>query len=327
MPIADSQAAAMERLRMEFVKRVTRPGNGSLLEEQLADAVTARLRDFLPHLEGDLEPLLHEAFARIADAAGQWSNVNIDLSVSRQSFNALWEIPNRQSPMRLAISEAAFTSRPAPRPDAGAAALQNADQFLEWARESLPTVAMDAYAAEIRIGRPVGAKLKETHDYVVNQWRVFGKSMAERWRSAVLAVEKQTTDWLRVAAFTFKLVEGVSANQEAIDQALETREIGWSLDRQVSVDRCILRMAAYELLYLEGIPASATINDAVEMAKKYSTAESGKFVNGILGAIVSGVAAHNGIPDHEDQQIEVQDDDIDSLVEADEPVEEELAHA
>jgi N utilization substance protein B len=324
-PIAESLNAALDRLRQEFVQRASRVAAGSALEEQLADAVTAHLRELLPQFDSSVEPLLHECFARIADAAGAWTEFEVNMSVSRQSFNALWEVPKRKTSFVLPSSIYSSPIKADSNRGSGSAETDWAERFLRWASEALPSVAMAAYAREIRLARPQGAKLKETHEFVVNEWTRFGLGMAHRWRAAIGAAEKQTGDWLRVAAFTLKLVEGVSANREAIDRSLESREIGWSLDRQVSVDRSILRMAAFELLYLESIPASATINEAVELAKKYSTAESGKFVNGILGAIVTEKASSGSIAEPDDA-IDFREDAIDALVDTDEVTEEEPAN-
>ena len=86
--------------------------------------------------------------------------------------------------------------------------------------------------------------------------------------------------------FVEQLVQGVLANLRAIDAKLKELSIGWELQRQPAVDRNILRMAMFEILYLDHIPPSVSINEAVELAKKYSTDESGRFINGVLGALV-----------------------------------------
>ena len=86
--------------------------------------------------------------------------------------------------------------------------------------------------------------------------------------------------------FVEQLVQGVLANLRAIDAKLKELSIGWELQRQPAVDRNILRMAMFEILYLDHIPPSVSINEAVELAKEYSTDESGRFINGVLGALV-----------------------------------------
>ncbi len=85
--------------------------------------------------------------------------------------------------------------------------------------------------------------------------------------------------------FAHHLAEGTIAYQEEIDPLLVRYAANWTLDRMATIDRCILRMASFELLKDQGTPISVVINEAVEIAKKYSTAESSKFVNGILDKI------------------------------------------
>ena len=86
--------------------------------------------------------------------------------------------------------------------------------------------------------------------------------------------------------FTEELVRGTLGNLEVIDERLKELSIGWDPQRQPAVDRNILRMAMYEILFLDYMPPSVSINEAVELAKKYSTEESGRFINGVLGALV-----------------------------------------
>lgn len=88
-----------------------------------------------------------------------------------------------------------------------------------------------------------------------------------------------------VRSFCEQLVQGTLENQTAIDRELAQAAEHWETARMASVDRNILRFAAYELLYLEEIPVAVSINEAIEIAKKYSTVESGRFVNGILDRV------------------------------------------
>ncbi len=87
------------------------------------------------------------------------------------------------------------------------------------------------------------------------------------------------------ADFSRILVDGTLQHVGEIDGVLKRLSVGWELSRQPAVDRNILRMAIFEILHLDYIPASVSINEAVDLAKKYSTAESGRFVNGVLGAL------------------------------------------
>ena len=86
-------------------------------------------------------------------------------------------------------------------------------------------------------------------------------------------------------ALTEELVRGTLAHRDRIDARVAALATDWALDRQAAVDRNILRLASYEMLYRPDSPVAAVVNEAVELAKKYSTAESGRFVNGVLGAL------------------------------------------
>lgn len=85
--------------------------------------------------------------------------------------------------------------------------------------------------------------------------------------------------------FARQLVDGVLMHQRDLDKIVTELSPKWSLERMATIDRLILRLAAYELLYSSGIPVAVAISEAVELAKLYSTAESGRFVNGILSSI------------------------------------------
>ena len=88
-----------------------------------------------------------------------------------------------------------------------------------------------------------------------------------------------------VKEFTLLLVKGVMSNLSEIDKAINNYTNNWSLERITNIDRNILRMAIYEILFLKNIPKSVSINEAVELAKKYGTKSSFSFVNGVLGKI------------------------------------------
>jgi N utilization substance protein B len=87
------------------------------------------------------------------------------------------------------------------------------------------------------------------------------------------------------AEFSTTLVNGTFEHLKEIDEKLCSLSVGWELQRQPAVDRNILRMAIFEMLFLDYIPASVSINEAVELAKRFSTDESGRFINGVLGAL------------------------------------------
>lgn len=85
-----------------------------------------------------------------------------------------------------------------------------------------------------------------------------------------------------IKRFTESLVKGTLNKLDEIDSRIEKVAENWILNRMAAVDRNILRLAAYEILYRRDIPFAVTINEALEIAKKFSSAESAPFINGIL---------------------------------------------
>ena len=86
--------------------------------------------------------------------------------------------------------------------------------------------------------------------------------------------------------YTIELVEGVQANRARIDEILTEYAEGWTVDRMPDVDRALLRLGVYELLWRDEVPDAVAIDEAVELAKSLSTDESPRFVNGVLGRVV-----------------------------------------
>jgi transcription antitermination factor NusB len=93
----------------------------------------------------------------------------------------------------------------------------------------------------------------------------------------------------KVVPFARVLVQGVCEKKEDLDLAIGRASKNWRLERMSRVDRNILRVGAYELLYLKEIPPKVAIDEAVEMAKKFGTGESGSFINGILDNIYNRI--------------------------------------
>lgn len=91
--------------------------------------------------------------------------------------------------------------------------------------------------------------------------------------------------------FAKNLIDGVTSRQGQIDDIIRDFAVDWKLERVARVERTILRMALYELLWVEDIPPNVTVNEAVELAKVYSSPEAGRFVNGILGNVLNHLRA------------------------------------
>ncbi|MFJ4921724.1 transcription antitermination factor NusB [Streptomyces sp. NPDC088725] len=107
------------------------------------------------------------------------------------------------------------------------------------------------------------------------------------------SVQTVLADWIRhartddrqppVGEFTMELVEGYAEHADRIDELISTYSVGWSLDRMPVVDRNIVRLGAYELVWVDETPDAVVIDEAVQLAKEFSTDESPSFVNGLLG--------------------------------------------
>jgi len=85
--------------------------------------------------------------------------------------------------------------------------------------------------------------------------------------------------------YTVTLIEGVVGRREEIDKLIADHAEGWSLQRMPAVDRAVLRLGVYELLWMADVPVAVAIDEAVELAKTLSTDDSPRFVNGVLGQL------------------------------------------
>ena len=86
--------------------------------------------------------------------------------------------------------------------------------------------------------------------------------------------------------YAVTLVEGVQEHRLRIDELLSTYSQGWTVDRMPAVDRSVLRLGTYELLWCDDVPDAVAVNEAVELAKSLSTDDSPSFVNGLLGRLL-----------------------------------------
>lgn len=107
------------------------------------------------------------------------------------------------------------------------------------------------------------------------------KALAEFWTDVETEVEPD------IKEFTGRLVTGVVQNLSVIDESISQFAQNWQLSRMAVVDRNILRIGCFELRFCDDVPPKVSINEAIDLAKKYSGAEAGKFVNGILDKIKS----------------------------------------
>jgi len=108
--------------------------------------------------------------------------------------------------------------------------------------------------------------------------------------AAILAAEakRAASEPSREASWLYarEIVDGVIDNREAIDEQITTFAKDWSLARMPAVDRALLRIAVWEVLYNDEVPTAVAIDEAVELAKEFSTDDSGSFVHGVLARVV-----------------------------------------
>lgn len=101
-----------------------------------------------------------------------------------------------------------------------------------------------------------------------------------------LAEGRRDDDERPLNAYTLELVQGVSAQRVRIDELLATYAHGWTVDRMPAVDRAVLRIGVWELLWNEDVPDAVAIDEAVELARSLSTDDSPAFVNGLLARLL-----------------------------------------
>lgn len=119
------------------------------------------------------------------------------------------------------------------------------------------------------------------------------------WREKLARFRECFCPHKKALPFFLELVEGVVAARAQIDRLIEGCSSNWKIGRMSGVDRNIMRIAIYELLFNEDIPAKVSINEAIDIGKKYGTEDSGAFINGILDSI--RMAMENGQIDLEMQ--------------------------
>lgn len=116
---------------------------------------------------------------------------------------------------------------------------------------------------------------------------IFEKQFVESTVEEIIESAKESRDFSEDNdGYIVNAFKGVYENLSTIDEIISNNLIGWTIDRISKVSLAVLRLAIYELKYLDDIPESVTIDEAVELCKKYSTVEDSAFVNGVLGTVV-----------------------------------------
>jgi N utilization substance protein B len=107
-------------------------------------------------------------------------------------------------------------------------------------------------------------------------------------KTAALSILSQRSEDLEyvIRDFTKELVQGVEEHRRKIDELITTYSQGWDMDRMPVIDRNILRLAIYELLWSKDVPMPVAVDEAIELAQTLSTDESSKYINGVLSKII-----------------------------------------
>ena len=120
------------------------------------------------------------------------------------------------------------------------------------------------------------------------QGEIMGKTPRELLDDGSLVPETQGLD-----EYAVSLLDGSREQLEAIDTLISSASENWSLDRMPVVDRSLLRMATYEMRFVDEVPVSVSINEAVNLAKEFGGDDSPRFINGILGRIATQLESEN----------------------------------
>ncbi len=117
-----------------------------------------------------------------------------------------------------------------------------------------------------------------------------GESLYPEAREFIAAEERDA----ETVRFALRLVQGTHENKADIDQMVQSVAQNWNISRMAVVDRNVLRLATYELVHCPDVPPKVAINEAIELGKRYSTQNSGAFINGILDKIMNRPEAKGG---------------------------------
>lgn len=161
-------------------------------------------------------------------------------------------------------------------------------------RSAARRLALDVlYEAEIRGSLPLEAfELRDSYGWVV-------PSSSDQTSGPGADLEGDAPSG-NVVAYARHLVTGVQANQADIDELIATYADRWTIERMPVVDRNVIRIAVFELLWAKDVPVAVAINEAVELVKALSTDDSGRFVNGLLGRIAE--TTKEGAEDAKDRE-------------------------
>lgn len=121
---------------------------------------------------------------------------------------------------------------------------------------------------------------------------VFQQLINRNTVSEIIDASEESAE-VRIGEFAEQVAAGIEENNAVIDEKIEKNIRGWSMSRLSKVSFALLRVALYEMMFIDSIPVSVSINEAVDLAKKYGGAEDAPFINGLLGSVAKELAPTN----------------------------------
>lgn len=121
---------------------------------------------------------------------------------------------------------------------------------------------------------------------------IFERSINHDTTQEIIDLAEMSSD-VRIDEFSERLAQGVENNEAVLDEYIEKNIRGWKMNRLSKVSLALLRMAIYELIYEKDIPVSVSINEAIDLAKKYGGTDDAPFINGVLGSVAKTVGEKN----------------------------------
>ncbi len=152
--------------------------------------------------------------------------------------------------------------------------------------------AIDEYEAdhETNLARPIGVSNVPVPIPMTSDMKQKIDDLLEIAEKALMALEiaefttlENTND---VQAYTLKIANAFKEHHNEVDKQIKDFAIGWDFDRLIKIDKDIMRIAITELMYVEEVPHKVVVDEAVELAKKYSTEDSSSFINGVLAKVI-----------------------------------------
>ncbi len=310
--------AAIEKLRIEFVRYGSRTSSGSPLEEMCLESLTSQVVQYVPGLYSPRPHLLSCAASSLTQDGPYWQESWMVKSVENR-------IPGLNlQPLHLihpiSIEELIPTEEEAEEEDrefvrSCMGSLRH--QLSQYLNPALRDIS-DEYAFTFERGYSLHCNTDQLSSWILTEREEFNRVQMARWKKIRGIVQANMESWLRTASFAARLALGAAEHSVQLDEQIASLVSGWEFDRLVRVDKNILRLAGCEMLILQETPIPVVLNEAVELANKYSAAESGRFVNGVLSALAVAKPVDLKTTFEEEDQVDLPDLDIQDVMDEEE---------